>query len=459
MKYFANRATKTTRSLSVVTAAGFKTWLGRQNKQTAEWVKAQSFAAKPGEVAWIYGADKTIKGAVAGIDASDASPFAFSHLPAALGDARYEFDKTLAAKDADRASLGWALGTYTFGRYKKVNDKFATIVWPQGADRAEVERLATSTAIARDLVTTPAGDLPPSALADFARRMARSMGAKCKIIRGNKLLDENYPAVHAVGRAAADPPCLIDITWGRARAPKLTLVGKGVCFDTGGLDLKPASGMLLMKKDMGGAAMVLALGRAVMDAKLDVRLRILVPAVENSVSGNAFHPQDVLQTRKGITVEVGNTDAEGRLILCDALAEADSESPDLLIDYATLTGAARIALGTDLPALFCNDDKVANGFLKAGLSVGDPLWRMPLHDAYRRMLESTIADINNVGGSRYGGAITAALFLREFVSKKTSWAHIDLMAYNLERRPGRPIGGEAMGIRAAYQMLKDRYGG
>ncbi len=457
MDHFAPRATKTTKTISVVNPGGYRRWLKSQKANVKAWLDAQGFSGRQGEVGWIYGSDKKVRAAVVGVE-PDGSPFAYAFLPAQLGSGRWVFDKTLEDAAANDAALGWALGTYVFDRYKKSSAKFGSLVWPEAADQAKVERLYTSTKLARDLVNTPAGDLGPTALAEAAKALAKEMGAKCKVTVGDALLKDNYPAVHAVGRACTDAPRLIDIVWGDAASPKVTIVGKGVCFDTGGLDIKPSSGMLLMKKDMGGAAMALALGRAVMDAKLDVRLRVLVPAVENSVAGNAFHPQDILSTRKGLTVEVGNTDAEGRLILCDALAEADSEDPELIIDFATLTGAARVALGTDVPALFSNDDDLANELIAAGQRTGDLLWRMPLHQPYRRSLESPIADINNVGGSRYGGAITAALFLEAFVSKSTKWAHVDLMAYNLENRPGRPVGGEAMGVRAAYAMLEARYG-
>jgi leucyl aminopeptidase len=298
----------------------------------------------------------------------------------------------------------------------------------------------------------------PPELAEAAEAVAARNGARYRVIIGDDLLKENYPTIHAVGRAAAKPPCLIDFVWGDESAPKLTLVGKGVCFDTGGLDLKPASGMRLMKKDMGGAATLLGLASAIMEAKLPVRLRVLVPAVENAVSANAFRPLDIIKTRKGMTVEVGNTDAEGRLILCDALHEACAEKPALVIDMATLTGAARTALGPDLPALFTHDDALAAELLRAGVAVGDPLWRLPLWKPYRKMLASTVADINNVSESAFAGAITAALYLAEFVGSETPWAHIDTYAWNQSSRPGRPEGGEALGLRALYRLVETRFG-
>jgi leucyl aminopeptidase len=295
----------------------------------------------------------------------------------------------------------------------------------------------------------------PAELAEAAKGVARAGGAKFSAIVGDQLLKQNYPSVHAVGRASSRPPRLIDLRWGRS-GPLIALIGKGVCFDSGGLDLKPASGMLMMKKDMAGGAHVLALAQMIMAADLPLRLRVLVPTVENSVSGDAFRPLDVLRTRKGLTVEVGNTDAEGRLILSDALAEASTEKPVLMVDFATLTGAARVALGTDLPAMFCNDDVTAEALLRHGLAVDDPLWRLPLHKGYRNQLDSPIADINNVSDGSYAGAITAALFLQEFVEPGIPWVHIDLMAWNLANRPGRPKGGEAMALRAVYSLIAEK---
>ena len=388
----------------------------------------------------------------------DGSPWPYAALPTVLPEGIYRLETTLEGPEVARFVLGWSLGAYTFDRYKKRKRKPAALVWPEGADRAEAMRLTEAVFLARDLVNTPAGDLGPAELAQAARTLAERYQARCTVTRGDQLLRAGYPAVHAVGRAARRAPCLIDLTWGRKTHPKVTLVGKGVVFDSGGLDLKPASGMLLMKKDMGGAAMVLAVALAVMDRRLPIRLRVLIPAVENAVSGDAFRPLDVLPTRRGLTVEVGNTDAEGRLILCDALDEAGREDPELLIDFATLTGAARVALGTDVPALFANDETLAADLLSAADRVADPLWRLPMVASYAKQLDSKVADLCNVSDSRYGGAITAALFLSRFVNDHIPWAHIDLMAYNLSSRPGRPAGGEAMGVRAVYAMLADRYG-
>jgi leucyl aminopeptidase len=299
--------------------------------------------------------------------------------------------------------------------------------------------------------------MSPEALAQAAIDLARRYGARQKIIVGEDLLTQRFPAIHAVGRAAAVAPRLIDLEWGQASHPKVTLVGKGVCFDTGGLDIKPSAAMLLMKKDMGGAAMTLALAQTIMDAKLPVRLRVIIPAVENAISANAFRPGDVLGTRKGLSVEVGNTDAEGRLILCDALALADEEKPQLLIDMATLTGAARVALGPELPALFCNDDALATQVAQVGLQEADPVWRLPLWAGYDDELASKIADLNNVSSSGFAGAIFGALFLKRFVNDAQQWLHLDLYAWNSKDRPGRPVGAEPHCVRALYAYLKQRY--
>jgi leucyl aminopeptidase len=295
-------------------------------------------------------------------------------------------------------------------------------------------------------------------LADAAVTVAQNAGAKHRVITGDALLAENYPTIHAVGRASSRQPRLVDIRWGDERAPKVTLVGKGVCFDSGGLDLKPASGMKMMKKDMGGAAIMLGLAQAAMQGGLPVRLRVLLPLVENAVSGNAMRPLDIVKTRKGITVEIGNTDAEGRLILCDALAEACTEQPAMLVDAATLTGAARVALGPELPALFCNDDGLAAGLIAAGMAEDDPMWRMPLWRSYRKLLDSKAADINNVSDGPHAGAITAALYLQEFVEPGIPWAHLDVMAWNAKARPGRPEGAEAQTLRAVYAYIAGRFG-
>ena len=457
-KYLTTRAAGAVPILPLA-AEELKAWLESQppdrRSAVTAWVGSLGFTAEAGTHCLLPGADGALGRVLAGIDPADG-PYAFAGLPAALPLGRYRLEPGPGAADprrqANDAALGWALGSYAFGRYRKTRD-FASLAWPKGADRAAVTRTAEATRLVRDLINTPAGDMGPAELTAAARKLAKAHGARLAVTVGNDLLKRNYPAVHAVGRASAKAPRLIDLRWGR-KGPKVTLVGKGVCFDSGGLDLKSAPGMKLMKKDMGGAAHVLGLAAMVMAAALPLRLRVLVPAVENSVSGNAFRPLDVLKTRKGLTVEVGNTDAEGRLILCDALAEACRDKPDLLVDFATLTGAARIALGTGLPALFCNDEALAQGLLDQGLARHDPLWRLPLHEPYRKSLESQVADLNNISDGPYGGAITAALFLEAFVEAGVPWAHLDLMAWNLAAGPGRPQGGEAMGLRAVYGAIE-----
>lgn len=437
--------------ITTLTEETLPDWLKARSKRLVTWIKQAGFTGAAGTLCLLPGEDGTLDRVLVGVDWSDG-PWALAHLPGALPAGRYRLDPAPKAAAATQAALGWALAHYRFDRYTKAKAPDAALVWPKGTDRAWVAHAVAATALVRDLINTPAGDMGPAELAAAARALARTHKARVSVITGEALLKKGYPAVHAVGRASSRAPRLIDLRWG-SRGPRVTLVGKGVCFDSGGLDLKSAAGMKLMKKDMGGSAQVLGIASMVMAGRLPVRLRVLVPAVENSVSGNAFRPLDVLQTRKGLTVEVGNTDAEGRLILCDALAEADREKPDLLIDFATLTGAARVALGTDLPALFCNDDAMAEALLAHGLAQHDPLWRMPLHRPYRRLLDSKVADINNISDGAFGGAITAALFLQAFVSDETHWAHIDLMAWNLSAKPGRPVGGEAMGLRAVYALI------
>lgn len=446
--------------LDVVRLADYSDWLDRQPTSTQRWLKAILFQhgaeRGSGRQALLPKGDGELGSVVAVVD-NQPNLWDFARLPRALPARTYRLKTEFPSAEATDVALGWALGTYHFGRYKKSDQAFATLVWPEHADRARVSRLAEGIALCRDLITTPASDMGPAELAQAARSLAQRHGGKFSVIVGDQLLKRNYPAVHAVGRASARAPRLIDMTWGNPRHPKLTLVGKGVCFDTGGLDLKPSTNMLLMKKDMGGAATVLGLAHVLMSQKLPVRLRVLIPAVENSVSSNAFRPLDVLATRKGLSVEVGNTDAEGRLILADALAEADSEKPDLVIDIATLTGAARVALGTKLPALFCTSDELANALLAAGERTSDPFWRMPLYAPYKKMLTSPVADLTNLPSGPYGGAITAALFLQHFVTRGTNWVHIDTMAYNQSAAPGRPVGGEALGLRALADALSQRY--
>ncbi len=431
-------------------------WLEAAPARERRWVRTLGFAADAGKFALVPGGDGELARVLLGLGDQDdgaATMWALAGLPAALPEGSYRLDPVPAGADPTRMALGWALAGYAFTRYREQPATGAVLVWPDGADRGRALRLARAAFLARDLVNTPAGDMGPGELAAAAVQVAETAGACHRVIEGEALLAENYPTIHAVGRASTRAPRLVDIVWGDPAAPKLTLVGKGVCFDTGGLDLKPAGGMRLMKKDMGGAAIMLGLAQAIMDAKLPVRLRVLLPCVENSVSGNAMRPLDIVRTRKGLTVEIGNTDAEGRLILCDALAEASSENPAVLIDMATLTGAARVALGPELPALFCNDDRLAAALIDAGAAEEDPLWRMPLWRPYRKMLDSKAADLNNISEGPYAGAITAALYLQEFVTPGIPWAHLDVMAWNPQSRPGRPEGAEATALRALYAHI------
>lgn len=451
--------------IHLVTVSDRSDWLEGQSQLWRNWLSgrvdrmtAGAALMLPGE----FGSPAAVLAVVA--DAPDM--WSIAGLQARLPADRYILD--LSALDAaDEAALaqelvtGWALGTYRFDRYKKTKtppDPVAHLVWPAGVDQDRVLGVVEATCLARTLINTPAQDMGPSALEAAARALAERFDGAAHAIVGDDLLTENFPMIHAVGRAAVDAPRLIDLTFGDNALPKVTLVGKGVCFDTGGLDLKPASGMELMRKDMGGAATVLGLAHLILSQRLPVRLRVLIPAVENAVAGNAYRPGDILQSRKGLTVEIGNTDAEGRLVLGDALTLAGEEEPDLLVDLATLTGAARVAVGTEIAAFFARDDALASALAQAGDDAGDAVWRLPLHEGYRHLLDTPFADINNAGSGRFAGASTAALFLKEFVADPDRWLHLDIMAWNSRTRPGRPRGGEAMGLRALFRMIERRFG-
>jgi leucyl aminopeptidase len=440
--------------VTAVGEAALPGWLDA-HPESREWISAVGFRAEPGTFAFLAGNGGRPSGLIA-CPLEGESVWAFAGLPMALPEGSYVLESGDDRASTDFA-LGWALESYAFTRYKKPKRAPAKLVWPANADRREVERIAQAVSLVRDMINTPAEDMGPEELADAVLTVAKSHGATTRVITGDDLLRHNYPTIHIVGRASSRAPRLIDLRWGDEAAPKVTLVGKGVCFDTGGLDLKPREGMLEMKKDMGGAAVMLGLAAALMSANTPIRLRLLIPAVENSVAGNAYRPRDIVRTRSGKTVEIGNTDAEGRLVLCDALTEADSEHPDLLLDCATLTGAARIALGPELQALYCDDDAVAGALLKAGTEVGDPLWRMPLWRPYRKQIDGKCADLNNVAQGTFAGSIIGALYLAEFVAKSTRWAHLDIMAANPAAKPGRPEGGEATGMRALYAYIRQRY--
>ncbi len=415
------------------------------------WADAQNFNAEAGRILLLPDARGALHRVIAGEDDSDA--FALGRLGRQLPPGIYSLH---GAANSRMAALGWCLEAYGFGAYGKASPPAASLVCPRAVDRDEVLRAARAAYLVRDLVNTPASDLGPDELEKAARAIARAGKANFSVVKG-RALERQFPMIHAVGKASPRAPRLIDFTWGPARAPKVTLVGKGVCFDTGGLDIKTASGMATMKKDMGGAATVLGLAQMIMSAKLNVRLRVLIPAVENSISGNAFRPGDVLKSRKGITIEIGNTDAEGRLVLADALALADEEAPDLLVDMATLTGAARVALGPDLPPYFTDDEKLAGALAKAGQAENDPLWRLPFWTPYYRLFESPVAAMNNSSDSGFAGSITAALFLKRFVDKAHAHVHFDIFAWTPVARPARPRGGEAQGLRALFAVIRDSY--
>jgi leucyl aminopeptidase len=436
----------------------WRSWLKDQSAARRGWLESLGIRGAAGDFAVLPGRDGKAAGAVL-VLSSEPSLWDFGALANKLPAGTWKLGDPAPVSPTD-AAVAIALGTWRFDKYKATKAKAAPkIVWPQGADKGRATAIVESICLARDLITTPSSDMGPAELAAAVQALGKTHKAQVGVIVGDELLKKNYPMVHAVGRASTRPPRLIDLTWGKASDPKVTLVGKGVCFDTGGLDLKPASGMLNMKKDMGGAATMLAVAGMIMGTNLPVRLRLLIPAVENSVSGNAFRPLDVVPTRKGISVEIGNTDAEGRLILCDALHEGASEKPTMMVDCATLTGAARVALGTDLPALFCNDDTLADQLLAAGKQVAEPVWRMPLFKGYRRQLDSKVADINNVSAGGFGGAIIAALYLQEFVPDDVPWAHFDMMAWNNAAKPGRPEGGEAQAARAIFTAIEKRVTG
>ncbi len=441
--------------LVVVDRAGFVRWLSRQDRATARWLAANAFEPSGNRVALVPGEDGP---SLALFARAEGGPWAWAAAAQRLPPGRYAIEGALEPEEATDAAIGWALEAYTFDRYLTRRDAGARreLVWPAGADREEARRVLEAVGMVRDLVNTPAADLGPAELAAEARALGRRYGARTRVVTAAALARE-YPAVHAVGRGSARAPRLVDLRWGRAGDPRLTLVGKGVCFDSGGLDLKNSAGMQRMKKDMAGAAHALALARLVMDARLPVRLRVLLPCVENLPGPNAYRPLDVLSTRKGLTVEVSNTDAEGRLLLADALAEADRERPDLLVDIATLTGSARIALGTELTPFFSSDRKLADDLARHGRKARDPVWRLPLHRGYRRHLESKVADLKNAPSIQLAGAIIAALFLREFVTETERWLHLDIFGWTDHARPGRPLGAEATGLRALWALVKERY--
>lgn len=437
----------------------FDEWFLKQSPQRQEWVKTVGFKADPGTVCILSGHQGEIDRIVIGY-APNASFQSWGSLRTRIPAGTYAIDAPhFSHEQLERAYLVWGLDAYKFDRYKTgpKQEEVFKLAWSDSVDKDKILREIQAIYWVRDLVNTPANDLNPETLAVEAEKLSKHFKASVSTIVGEDLLEENFPMIYAVGKASAIAPRLIDIQWGSEKHPKVTLVGKGVTFDSGGLNLKPDGGMKLMKKDMGGAAHVLGLASMIMDAKLPIRLRVLIPAVENAVSGIAFRPLDIIKTRLGKTVEVGNTDAEGRLVLCDALALAEEEDPDLVIDCATLTGAARVALGPDMPALFSNDDELARQLVQIGVEQEDHVWQMPLYTPYASYLKSEAADMNNISKNPQGGAITAALFLYQFIKPKTKWVHLDMMAWNLFAKPGRPEGGEAQSIRTLFSYLKKTY--
>lgn len=442
-------------ALTPLKKGAFKDWRRALPEPHRKWVNASGFRAKPGQFYTIPGDSEDAPSCVFGMQ---DKPWLtqLATLASRLPKGVYRLQSNWDREQRLQASLGWGLAAYRFDRYRKINKPRSELLLDEDIDM-QVRALCDAQCLVRDLINTPTEDMGPQQLADAVTAQAELYHAHCDTIAGEDLLSRNYPAIHAVGRASDREPRLIKMTWGDEEAPLLALVGKGVCFDTGGLDLKSATGMAHMKKDMGGGAHALALARLVMQYKLPVRLLLLIPAVENSVAGNAYRPGDVIATRKGLSIEIGNTDAEGRVVLADALACACEQKPELVIDFATLTGAARVAMGTELTPLFSNQIDLARAIQDAGDEVEDPMWTMPLYQPYRKLIESPIADLNNTGKSSYGGCITAALFLEHFVQADIPWVHIDTFAWNQADRPGRPQGGEALGLRAVFRYLQIRY--
>lgn len=445
-------------AVTLVSKTELENWRGTLTQPQTSWLEKNQFKATPGETLLFSDESGSIENIVAGTGSEDYTPWLFSKIAGTLPKGFYHLTSELDDIDADIATFGWAMADYNFDHYlKEKHQTKAVLVVPENCDLAYVSSIVRGITLTRDLVNTPTCDMGPPELADVAKDLATRFDATINITVGDALLKSNLNTIHTVGRAAEKEPRLIDIKWGNENAPKVTLVGKGVCFDTGGLDIKPSGAMLTMKKDMGGAAHVLGLSQMIMESGLDVRLRVLIPAVENNIAGNAFRPGDIIKSYEGTTIEIGNTDAEGRLVLCDALALASEEKPDIMMDFATLTGAARVALGTDIPPYFCDDAVLSEELLKYSNEEHDPLWPLPLYKPYKKLLASSIADLNNVASTGLGGAITAALFLEHFVGADIPWIHFDVYAWNASERAGRPKGGEAMGLRAVFQYLSDKY--
>lgn len=429
---------------------------GKLEETPLAWATSAGFQAAEGSVLLVPDSQGKLSGALFGLgEEGDCHPLVGGKLARVLPKG----DWHIAASPipGDRMALAFGMGAYRFESYRKPAPEGPRLVIPDSADADAISRTVTAVGLARDLVNTPTNDMGPDALEAAFRRLAAHYQAKVSVIAGDELVAQGFPMIHAVGRAAQEAPRLLELRWGQEGAAKVTLVGKGVCFDTGGLDIKPAASMLNMKKDMGGAANVMALAMMIMDAGLPVDLRVLIPAVENSISASAFRPGDVLVSRKGLSVQIDNTDAEGRLVLADALTFACEDNPGLLIDMATLTGAARVALGPDLPPFYTDDDQLAGELATASTTVVDPLWRMPLYKPYEADVKARIADLTNAPAGGFAGSITAALFLKRFVASGTSWAHLDIFAWSPKDKPHAPMGGEAQGIRALFDVISKRH--
>ncbi|MGQ0531772.1 MAG: leucyl aminopeptidase family protein [Caulobacteraceae bacterium] len=453
---FLSRSDAPAVPIHVIRSNEWNLWIERHSGTLRRLAAAHDFEAQNGRILLVPATDGTIERVLFGAgDNANVNVIGAlaQNLPA--GDYRIAFAPREFAPTS--VAIAWGLGAYAFERYKKRKRPAPLLAPPEGADMSEAARIVDASWLARELVNTPTNDMGPEALQAAAEKVAERYGASFEAIIGDQLLEQNYPLIHAVGRAAAQAPRLLHLSWGDPSAPRLDLVGKGVCFDTGGLDIKPSVGMRLMKKDMGGAAHALALAQVVMDAKLHVRLDLFLPVVENAISANAFRPGDIISSRKGLTVEIDNTDAEGRLILADALARACEDKPALLLDFATLTGAARTALGPDIPPFYANDDALAAEFAHASTETCDPVWRMPLWDAYESEMDSPIADLKNTGDGAFAGSIYGALFLRRFVDAP-AWAHFDIFAWAPKEKPARPAGGEAQALRSSWRVIKDRFG-
>ena len=456
MKCFYTGENSNSVPIDIVFRSDYKKWKSKQPAFIQNWIQTACFKPKPSWHLCIPNSQGCLDSVLAIAD-QENTMWALSHCPHSLPEGHYHIATAVEDSAKDSLLLGWGMGSYQYQQYKRSNHTVSKLSINNADEKNRLEALLKAIFIVRDLVNTPASDMLPQHIFKHCQSITQDFDAELTDCVGDDLLTNNYPIIHAVGRASIHSPRLIEWNWGNPKHSKVALVGKGVSFDSGGLDIKAAQGMRLMKKDMGGAAHVMGIASAIMKLNLPVYLHVLIPAVENAISGDAYHPGDILVSRNGKTVEIENTDAEGRLILCDAISKAVEENPDIVIDFATLTGAARVALGTEVPAFFTNDDIFASDLMNAAKSVNDPVWQLPLHEPYRHLLNSDIADISNCSTGSFGGAITAALFLKEFVPETVRWVHFDVMAWNTRNRPGRPKGGEAMGLRAVVEYLQQKY--